>query len=39
MNLSLLEMPKGNTSLEDLANLREEWVEQLERVIAELQRG
>jgi hypothetical protein len=31
MNLSLLDMLKGNTPLEDLANLREAWVEPLER--------
>lgn len=37
MNLSLLEMLKGNTSLEDLANLRARWVEPLERLMAQLQ--
>jgi hypothetical protein len=35
MNLSLLEMHKGNTFLEDLANLREQWVEPLERLVRE----
>ena len=39
MNLSLLEMLKGNTSLEDLANLREQWVKPLERLVHEIQRG
>jgi hypothetical protein len=39
MNLSLLEMLKGNTPLEDLANLRERWVEPLERLVHEIQRG
>ena len=33
MNLSLIEMLKGNTPLEDLANLREEWIEPLECLI------
>jgi hypothetical protein len=36
MNLSLLEMLKGNTPLEDMANLREQWVEPFERIIEEL---
>jgi len=39
MNLSLLEMLKGNTPLEDLANLREQWVKPLERLVHEIQRG
>lgn len=37
MNLSLLEMLKGNTPLEDLANLREKWVEPLQRLLRELE--
>ena len=37
MNLSLLEMLKGNTELEDIANLRERWVEPLEELIRELE--
>lgn len=37
MNLSLLEMLKGNTELEDIANLREQWVEPLERLIQDLE--
>jgi hypothetical protein len=37
MNLSLLEMLKGNTNLEDLANLREQWIEPLEEIIRQLQ--
>jgi hypothetical protein len=37
MNLSLLEMLRGNTSLEDLATLREEWVEPLQELIRQLQ--
>jgi hypothetical protein len=36
MNLSLLEMLKGNTELKDIANLRERWIEPLERLIQEL---
>jgi hypothetical protein len=36
MNHSLLEMLKGNTPLADLANLREQWVEPLEKLIKEL---
>lgn len=36
MNLSLLEMLKGNTPLEMLADLREQWVEPLESPIDEL---
>ena len=36
MNLSLLEMLKGNTRLEALADLREKWVGPLERLIREL---
>jgi hypothetical protein len=38
MNLSLIEMLKGNTPLEDLANLRKEWIEPLQGVIDELER-
>ena len=37
MNLSLLEMRKGNTSIEDLANLKEEWVDPLRELIKELE--
>ena len=37
MNLSLIEMLKGNTPLEDLANLREAWVEPLIKVVSELE--
>ena len=37
MNLSLLEMLKGNTALEDLANLRERWVEPLEEFVRRLE--
>ena len=37
MNLSLLEMLKGNTPLEDLANLRERWVEPLDCLIKRLE--
>jgi len=36
MNLSLLEMLKGNTPLESLADLRDRWVEPLEVLIKEL---
>ena len=35
MNLSLLETLKVNTELEDIANLRERWIEPLERLIKE----
>ncbi len=37
MNLSLLGMLKGNTPLEDFANLRERWVEMLKRLVRILQ--
>jgi hypothetical protein len=37
MNLSLLEMLKGNTPLKDLANLRERWVEPLDCLIKRLE--
>jgi hypothetical protein len=37
MNLSLLEMLKGNTSLSDIANLREEWVEPLKALVRDLE--
>ena len=37
MNRSLLEMLKGNTPLEDLAKLRDEWVEPLEDLVRELE--
>lgn len=37
MNLSLLDMLNGNTSLEDLANLRELWVEPRENLMKELE--
>lgn len=33
MNLSLIDMLKGNTALEDLANLREECVEPLQNLV------
>lgn len=35
MNLSLLEMPNGNTPLDDLATLRETWIERLEELVKE----
>ncbi|HTY58530.1 MAG TPA: hypothetical protein VMF59_06910 [Bacteroidota bacterium] len=38
MNLSLLEMLKGNTQLEDLANFRKEWVEPLKGLVDDLER-
>ena len=37
MNLSLIEMLKGNTPLEDLANLREEWIGPLRELVKELE--
>lgn len=37
MNLSLLEMLKGNTQPQDIAALREVWVEPLQHLIEELQ--
>lgn len=37
MNLSLLEMLKGNTPLEDLAIFREQWVEPLVVLLRELE--
>jgi hypothetical protein len=37
MNLSLIEMLKGNTLLEDLANLREEWIEPLQELIHDIE--
>lgn len=36
MNLSLIEMLKKNTSLEDIARFREVWVEPLEGLVKEL---
>jgi hypothetical protein len=36
INRSLIEMLKGNTPLEDLANLRAIWIEPLERLVREL---
>jgi hypothetical protein len=39
MNLSILEMLKENTPLDALASIREDWVEPLERLIAELTKG
>ena len=38
MSLSLLEMLKGNTQLQDLAKFRQEWNEPLERLIKELEK-
>ncbi|MGB2958232.1 MAG: hypothetical protein WBD30_05055 [Bacteroidota bacterium] len=37
MNQSMLEMLKGNTPLEDLARLRDEWVAPLEDLVRELE--
>jgi hypothetical protein len=37
MNISLLETLKGNTALEDLANLREAWVEPIERLVRDIE--
>lgn len=37
MNRSMLEMLEDNTPLEDLARLRDEWVDPLERLAKELQ--
>lgn len=39
MNRSLLEMLNGNTALEDIAKLREVWVEPLEQLVATLRNG
>jgi hypothetical protein len=39
MKRSMLEMLKDNTRLGDLANLRELWIEPLERLIKELERA
>jgi len=36
MNLSLIEMLKGNTPIETIALFREHWVEPLERLVKEL---
>jgi hypothetical protein len=36
MNLSLIEMLKGNTPIEIIAMFREKWVEPLEELIEEL---
>jgi hypothetical protein len=36
MNLSLLEMLKGNTPVEDIAKFRDEWAEPYERLVSEL---
>ena len=37
MNQSMLEILKGNTPLEDLARLRDEWVAPLEDLVRELE--
>ena len=37
MKRSMLEMLKDNTRLDDLANLKELWIEPLERLIKELE--
>ena len=39
MNLSLLEMLKGNTSLDDLANFREDWIHPLEMLVQEIEQS
>lgn len=39
MNLSLIEMLKGNTDLEAIARFREIWVEPIQELIRELKAG